>query len=512
MQITGRAGVPANATAAVVNLTALDSTTAGFVTAYPCGSALPNVSNLNYVPGGTAIANAATIPIGTGGKICLYTSSATNLIADINGWYPAGSDFTPTTPTRLLDTRPNRAGTGAVTELQITGRAGVPTNATAAVVNLTALDSTTAGFVTAYPCGSALPNVSNLNYVPGGTAIANAATIPIGTGGKICLYTSSATNLIADINGWYPAGSDFTPTTPTRLLDTRTVAAAPAGPSATGPTPSGQFVETFDGNTGLDRFDHGVWHRDPYLVANTQWNGDHDLNCGSPDTQRVVRRSVPAESFYLCRDHMMTAVGDTSGYSIGWFSPRQTFTNTTTVSWDVNVTDLGARQWWEVALVPVEPRDPAVDDSRSISARSIELALTGPSAPCPSSPDGFRRRGQRTVTSRGATRPRRRQGLSIRPTWRPSCGRMGARSGGLRVQGHPPAPSPITDNRQRNGHRGAARAFGRPYNGRRARSHPADSHVVFKDHNYTPDKDGVPGRPHLALGQHHRQVAGRGKP
>ena len=221
LQITGRAGVPANASAVVINLTALDSTTAGFVTAYPCGSALPNVSNLNYVPGGTAIANSATVPIGTGGKICLYTSSATNLIADINGWYPAGSDFTPTTPTRLLDTRPNRAGAGAVTELQITGRAGVPANASAVVINLTALDSTTAGFVTAYPCGSALPNVSNLNYVPGGTAIANSATVPIGTGGKICLYTSSATNLIADINGWYPAGSDFTPTTPTRLLDTR---------------------------------------------------------------------------------------------------------------------------------------------------------------------------------------------------------------------------------------------------------------------------------------------------
>ena len=259
LQITGRAGVPSNATAAVINLTALDSTTAGFVTAYPCGSALPNVSNLNYVPGGTAIANSATVPIGTGGKICLYTSSATNLIADINGWYPAGSDFTPTTPTRLLDTRPTRTGAGSVTELQITGRAGVPSNATAAVINLTALDSTTAGFVTAYPCGSALPNVSNLNYVPGGTAIANSATVPIGTGGKICLYTSSATNLIADINGWYPAGSDFTPTTPTRLLDTRT----PTAPAA----PTGQFVETFDGNTGFDRFDWGIYHRDEVLVA-----------------------------------------------------------------------------------------------------------------------------------------------------------------------------------------------------------------------------------------------------
>ena len=51
----------------------------------------------------------------------------------------------------------------------------------------------------------------------------------------------------------------------------------------------------------------------------------------------------------------MTSVGDTSGYSIAWFAPRQTFHAgvDTSVSFDVNVTDLGARQWWEVSLVPV---------------------------------------------------------------------------------------------------------------------------------------------------------------
>jgi len=54
----------------------------------------------------------------------------------------------------------------------------------------------------------------------------------------------------------------------------------------------------------------------------------------------------------MCKDHMMTSIGDTSAYSTGWFSPKQTFTDETSVSWDVNVTDLGARQWWEVAIMP----------------------------------------------------------------------------------------------------------------------------------------------------------------
>ena len=116
--------------------------------------------------------------------------------------------------------------------------------------------------------------------------------------------------------------------------------------------PSGvQFIETFTGNTGLQRFNHGVWHRDPYDVVTSQWTGDHDAACGSPATQRVIHRSAPDESFYNCVDHMMESVGDTSGYSVGWFSPKQTFGSVKEVDFDVNLTDLKARKWWKVGVV-----------------------------------------------------------------------------------------------------------------------------------------------------------------
>jgi hypothetical protein len=121
-------------------------------------------------------------------------------------------------------------------------------------------------------------------------------------------------------------------------------------------SPGVNFVETFDDNRGLERFDHGIYHRDGVMIAQTSWSGDHDAACGPPETQRDVRRDVVDESFYLCRDHLMTSIGDTSGYSTGWFSPKQTFLGATEVSWDVNVTDLGVRQWWEVAIVPASFR------------------------------------------------------------------------------------------------------------------------------------------------------------
>ena len=54
-----------------------------------------------------------------------------------------------------------------------------------------------------FPCGQTLPTVSNLNYAQN-DSIANSVTTKIGDGGKICIFTSAETQLITDINGYYP--------------------------------------------------------------------------------------------------------------------------------------------------------------------------------------------------------------------------------------------------------------------------------------------------------------------
>jgi hypothetical protein len=160
-----------------------------------------------------------------------------------------------------------------------------------------------------------------------------------------------------------PDGTPFsacTPTTSTTVAPTTTLASTTTSTATVAPTTTAtttaplsgvQFVETFDGNTGLERFNRGVYHRDPHQIDQTQWQGDHDSMCGSPATSRTVHRNVPAESFYNCVDHMMTAMGDTSGYSVVWFSPAQVFPSVDSVSFAVNLTDLGARKWWKVGVV-----------------------------------------------------------------------------------------------------------------------------------------------------------------
>lgn len=140
------------------------------------------------------------------------------------------SGFTAVDPVRLLDTRdgtgaPRAAvGPGAVIDLQVTGSAGVPTSATAVVLNVTATRATSSTDVRVYPTdASAVPTVSNLN-VTRGLTIANQVTVKLGAGGAVRLRNAAGSvDLLADLAGWYgpSAGSTFVPTAPDRLLDTR---------------------------------------------------------------------------------------------------------------------------------------------------------------------------------------------------------------------------------------------------------------------------------------------------
>jgi len=127
----------------------------------------------------------------------------------------AAVGYVPTSPARLLDTRPgfttvdgHDAGTGMVAaghmyQLTVGGRGGVPVDAAAAVLNVTATEATGPGFVTVFPCGSPQPLASNLNYVAGQT-VPNAVIAKLGTGGTVCLFTQLATHLVVDVDGYFP--------------------------------------------------------------------------------------------------------------------------------------------------------------------------------------------------------------------------------------------------------------------------------------------------------------------
>jgi hypothetical protein len=138
------------------------------------------------------------------------------------------------------------------------------------------------------------------------------------------------------------------------------------------------FFEDFDGDPAapsqdlLPRtFDYSVTHR-----THPQWQftkryepfpADHGDDCAgpSPDVTPLPQHDVrtrqdsngtnPDDSFFICKNHMMSALGDIEAYSLSSFWPRQEFdfSDGGTLQFDVNI-NLGhsQRHWWEVMIVP----------------------------------------------------------------------------------------------------------------------------------------------------------------
>jgi hypothetical protein len=219
VQVGGEADVPASDVGAVVlNVTTTGTVVPGWVTVWPCDQARPSTSNLNVDRAGQTAANLVATRPGADGQVCLATSGAGHLVVDVLGWWPTGP-VSDTSAARLLDTRaPFRTGwgggfpaAGTTVQVQVTGRAGVLPGAGSALLNVTATGARSSGWVTAWPCGQPRPATSNLNVERAGHTVAVLAAVGIGSGGRVCLWTSGGTDLVVDLVTWLPkAGSSTT--------------------------------------------------------------------------------------------------------------------------------------------------------------------------------------------------------------------------------------------------------------------------------------------------------------
>jgi hypothetical protein len=225
LQVRGQNGVPASGPGSVVlNLTAVNPSAAGYVTAYPDGASRPNTSSLNFTAGQT-IPNLVIAPIGSDGKVDLYNSGGTvDLVADLVGYgtttNPAGGGdgfgadgalFDPLDPTRVLDTRgPGAAGPVGPNQsitVPMAGHGGVPAGATAVLLTVTATGATAPTYVTVYPGGTTRPVASNLN-VPASATVSNQVVVPVGADGSVALYNSAGSvHLLVDLAGYYATGA-----------------------------------------------------------------------------------------------------------------------------------------------------------------------------------------------------------------------------------------------------------------------------------------------------------------
>ena len=206
VKLAGTHGVPADASAVVLNVTAADARSLGYLVAYGTGRPVPGVSDTDWTTG-QVVPALVTVPLNNG-SVSLRNGGrgAVDFIADLVGYYDqdsTGAVFVPSTPTRLLDTR---NGTGAPKQQLGAGRTlrlrvG---DAVAAALNLTVTGSKGAGYLTAYPDGETLPTSSSIDYTAGQT-VANLTVTPVGSDGYVDIYNGGRTpvSVIGDLSGTY---------------------------------------------------------------------------------------------------------------------------------------------------------------------------------------------------------------------------------------------------------------------------------------------------------------------
>ena len=259
INVAGAFGVPADATGVVVNITVVNPTAAGYLTVFPQGAAQPFTANVNYT-GGQVVPNLVEVGTGSTGAVSVFTKATTDIVVDLEGYVaPKAASGSPgsgsglynplTSPARLCDTRAGnpsdlsggdaqcngtanageRLGAGGTLSVQVATNNLIPAGATAAVLNVTAVTPSGAGFLTVYPQGAAQPVTANVNYTAGQTT-GNRVIVPLSTNGatpgEITIFSKAAADVVVDVSGYFSApggsGTAFTASAnPVRICDTR---------------------------------------------------------------------------------------------------------------------------------------------------------------------------------------------------------------------------------------------------------------------------------------------------
>jgi len=230
------------ASAVALNVVSTDTSVAGYVQVLPTlQGSLGTSSTLNVASPGQVQPNFAIVPVGSLNSVTLYLFAGGNVVVDLLGTFtPAATPtvaegrFVAVDPVRVLDTRPESGGPVPpewVPHRPVAGESvrvvGIPSGASAAVVNVVADQAVGSGFLRAQATGATGLTTSNGNFVAG-LASGTLSIVPVGADGSISVLTSNSTHLVVDLMGWItgpttPAGSGglFVPLTPGRAYDSR---------------------------------------------------------------------------------------------------------------------------------------------------------------------------------------------------------------------------------------------------------------------------------------------------
>jgi hypothetical protein len=187
------------------------------------------------------------------------------------------TSFYTVSPCRVLDTR-DPAGPfggpaltpGTIRVLNLAGRCGLSTGASAVSANVTIVSPTSGGYLLLYPAGGVAPPTSTLNYAAGQVR-ANNAILPLGADGAVTVLTGQpggSLHVLVDVNGYFADPAiDQTLVAPPVLTPPPGSYNGGQSVTLTTSTPGAQIRYTTDGSTPTSST--GALYTGPVGVSST---------------------------------------------------------------------------------------------------------------------------------------------------------------------------------------------------------------------------------------------------
>ena len=200
VQVVGHGGVPAGATAAVVQLTAVRPGQRDYVRAWAAGASRPKTWSL-YAPKGATTSVTAVVPLSSSGALSISPLFATHLVVSLEGFLSAAPS-SPTTGVTSLVTPAKRLvrlslAAGATKTVKLSRPAGMDS------ALLTISGSGPAGtYVSVWPAGQRTPPVATMSLGPGW--LRTSRITPLGTNGSLSIHNAgrSTIQIVVDLSGW----------------------------------------------------------------------------------------------------------------------------------------------------------------------------------------------------------------------------------------------------------------------------------------------------------------------
>lgn len=216
LKVTGSTtGIPAGASAVVINLIAAQATKPGLLTAYSDDDPRPAYATMNYTTG-SPVDHLAIVPVSAAGTITIYNYSAgsVQLYGDVFGYFADGDPTDAGALGTLAPYRVSSAKIGArkTVTLPTAGRGGVPKSGVASVaLNLHVTDAAGRGYLTVNPSS---PITSSMNFNTG-QSIANLTVSKVDSDGQVKIFngSSAAISVAVDVTGYTLSNSVTVPPT-----------------------------------------------------------------------------------------------------------------------------------------------------------------------------------------------------------------------------------------------------------------------------------------------------------